>query len=95
MEGRRLGPEDIPSSPAGEGGSGDERVGEDERVDEAGPGAALMRTGPWNRRVHPAHSANGSEARSRCCPRRMEGSFVDCWVKACLKGNKRHKSAKS
>lgn len=84
--GRRLGPGDIPSSLVGEGGSEDERVGEDEGVDVAGLGATLMRMGPWNRKAHPSHSAGGSEVMSSYCPRMMGGSFVDCWVKGFLTG---------
>lgn len=78
MGGRRLGPEDIPSFLVGEGGSADERVDEDERAGAAGWGVALMRTGPWNRKVHRSHSGSDSEARSSYCPRRMGGSFVYC-----------------
>lgn len=74
----RPGPGGTPSSLVGEGGSEDERVGERERVGAAGPGAALMRTGPWNRKARPSRSGSGSVARSSYCPRRMEGSFVDC-----------------
>ena len=71
-------PGGIPSSLEGEDGSEDERVGEDEHVDEASPGAALMRMGPWNRRVLLSHSGSGFEVRSSYCPRRMGGSFVGC-----------------
>lgn len=74
----RLGPGDMPSSLVGVGGSGDERVDEDERVGVASPGATLMCMGPWNRKECPSHSGNGSEARSSYCPRRKGGSFFDC-----------------
>lgn len=83
---RRLGPGDMPSSLVGEGGSEDERVGEDERADEAGQGATLLCMGPWNRKEHPPHSGSDSEAMSSYCPRRMGGSFVDCWAKGYLEG---------
>lgn len=73
-EARRPGPVGIPNCLEGEGGS----EGEDEHVDEADLGAALRHMGPWNRRVFPSHSGNGSEARSSYCPRRMEGSSVGC-----------------
>lgn len=75
---RRPGLGGMPSSLEGGDGSEDERVGEDERADEAGPGVALMRMGPWNRCVPPSHSGSGFEARCSCCPRRMGGSFVGC-----------------
>ncbi len=78
VEARRLGPADMPSSLVGEGGSEDERVGEDEGVGAAGLGAALMCMGPWNRKEPPLHSGSGSEATSSYCPRRMGGSFADC-----------------
>lgn len=70
----RLGPGGSPSSLEDEGGSEDE----DERVDEADLGVALMRMGPWNRRAFQSHSGNGFEVRCSYCPRRKGGSFVGC-----------------
>lgn len=77
---RRLAPEGNPSSLVRGGGSEGERVGEGGRADGADPGAALTRRDPWNMRVHWGRSGSGSEVRSSYCPRRMEGSSVDCWV---------------
>lgn len=81
---RRLGPEDMPSSLVGERGSEDERAGGDERVGAAGLGVIPMHTGPWNRKERPCHNGSGSDARSSCCPRRKEGSFVGCSAKGYL-----------
>lgn len=78
MGARRLGPEYTPSSLVGGGGSEDERVG------AAGLGVTPMHTGPWNRKERPCHNGSGSDARSSCCPRRKEGSFVGCSAKGYL-----------
>lgn len=78
MGAHKPGPEGIPNSLADEGGSEDERVGEDEHVGAPGLDVALMRMGPWNRKALPSHNGSGSETRCNCCPRRMGGNFVDC-----------------
>lgn len=90
--GRKPGPEDTPSFPAGERVGEDEHVGEDGRVDAAGPDVAPTRTGPWNRRARWIRSVGGSEGKSSCCPRRMGGSSSGCSVKERLISQKEEKA---
>lgn len=72
----------------GEGGSEDACGGGGERAGAgaAGPGACLVRMGPWNRKERPSRSGSDSEVRSSYYPRRKAGSFVCCWGKDSLQG---------
>lgn len=72
----------------GEGGSEDACGGGGEcaGAGAAGPGACLVRMGPWNRKERPSRSGSDSEVRSSYYPRRKAGSFVCCWGKDSLQG---------
>lgn len=83
-EGRTLGPEGIPSPLMGGGGDECGHVGEDEHAGVTGLDAAQRRTGPLNKLAHWSHSGGDSEVKCSYCPRKMGGSFVDCWRKMFL-----------